>query len=138
MVALGALAALLHVDKLAFTDSIKTRYAKKKQIVIDSNVNSFLEGYDWTKKTIKKIDLHSLKDITLGQPEEKLIINGNQLVAQAALDANLSFYAGYPITPATKIMEILSKELPKHGGTLLQTEDEISAKIGRASCRERV
>ena len=127
MVALGALAALLHVDKLAFTDSIKTRYAKKKQIVIDSNVNSFLEGYDWTKKTIKKIDLHSLKDITLGQPEEKLIINGNQLVAQAALDANLSFYAGYPITPATKIMEILSKELPKHGGTLLQTEDEISA-----------
>ncbi|RLC25095.1 MAG: 2-oxoacid:acceptor oxidoreductase subunit alpha, partial [Deltaproteobacteria bacterium] len=127
MVALGALAALLHVDKLAFTDSIKTRYAKKKQIVIDSNVNSFLEGYDWTKKTIKKIDLHSLKDITLGQPEEKLIINGNQLVAQAALDANLSFYAGYPITPATKIMEILSKELPKHGGILLQTEDEISA-----------
>jgi len=127
MVALGALAALFHVDKLAFTDSIKARYSKKKQIVIDSNVNSFLEGYDWAKKNIKKIDHHSLKDISLGRAKEKLIINGNQLVAQAALDANLSFYAGYPITPATKIMEILSKELPKHGGTLLQTEDEISA-----------
>ncbi len=127
MVALGALAALFHVDKLAFTDSIKARYSKKKQIVIDSNVNSFLEGYDWAKKNIKKIDHHSLKGISLGRAKEKLIINGNQLVAQAALDANLSFYAGYPITPATKIMEILSKELPKHGGTLLQTEDEISA-----------
>lgn len=53
------------------------------------------------------------KGATLPQEKKKLIINGNQLVAQAALDANLTFYAGYPITPATKIMEILSKDLPK-------------------------
>ncbi len=127
MVALGALAALFHVDRQGFTDSIKTRYAKKKQIVIDSNVNSFLEGFDWTKKNIKKTDPHSFKGINPPKLREKLIINGNQLVAQAALDANLTFYAGYPITPATKIMEILSRELPKHGGILLQTEDEIAA-----------
>ena len=127
MVALGALAALFHMDQQAFTGSIKARYAKKKQVVIDSNVNSFLEGYGWTKKNVKKIDSYSFKGITLARQKEKLIINGNQLVAQAALDANLAFYAGYPITPATKIMEILSRELPKHGGTLLQTEDEISA-----------
>ena len=127
MVALGAVAALFYVDKHGFIDSIKARYAKKKQIVIDSNVNSFLEGYNWTKENIKKIDPHSFKGITPLKQKEKLIVNGNQLVAQAALDANLSFYAGYPITPATKIMEILSRELPKHGGVLLQTEDEISA-----------
>ncbi len=127
MVALGALAALFHVDKDKFTDAIKDRYGKKKQIVVDSNVNSFLEGFEWTLKHVKKLDAHSFEGIKLKNNKKKLIINGNQLVAQAALDANLSFYAGYPITPATKIMEILSKELPKHGGTLLQTEDEISA-----------
>lgn len=127
MVALGALAALLDVDKQTFTESIKQRYAKKKQVVIDSNVNSFLEGYDWTTENIKKVDLHTFKGIKPASVKEKLIINGNQLVAKAAIDSNLSFYAGYPITPATKIMEILSKELPKNGGTLLQTEDEISA-----------
>jgi len=127
MVALGGLAALFHVDSKAFIESIKARYAKKKQIVIDSNVNSFLEGYDWTRENIKKIDPYSFEGVNLIKQEDKLIINGNQLVAQASLDANLSFYAGYPITPATKIMEILSQELPKHGGTLLQTEDEISA-----------
>ncbi len=141
MVALGAAAALFHLDKDGFTDFIKARYAKKKQIVIDSNVNSFLEGFEWTKENIEKIDHRSFKDANqpgkyasqpnkdTNQPEqdEKLIVNGNQLVARAALDANLKFFAGYPITPATKIMEILSKELPKHGGTLLQTEDEISA-----------
>ncbi|WP_457551008.1 2-oxoacid:acceptor oxidoreductase subunit alpha [Desulfobacula sp.] len=127
MVALGGLAALLHVDKQGFTDSIKMRYAKKKQIVINSNVNSFLQGFVWTQENIKKIDPYSVEGVNLPSQKEKLIINGNQLVAQAALDANLTFYAGYPITPATKIMEILSRELPKHGGTLLQTEDEISA-----------
>ena len=84
MVALGALAALFHVDKQGFTDAIKDRYGKKKQIVIDSNVNSFLEGFDWTKENIKKIDTHSFKDKTPPKQKEKLIINGNQLVAQAA------------------------------------------------------
>ncbi|MBU1343124.1 MAG: 2-oxoacid:acceptor oxidoreductase subunit alpha [Proteobacteria bacterium] len=127
MVALGALSALFHVDKDRFTDSIKARYGKKKQVVIDANVNSFLEGYDWAKENIKKSDPYSFEGVNLPEQKEKLIVNGNQLVAQAALDANLMFYAGYPITPATKIMEILSKELPKHGGTLLQTEDEIAA-----------
>lgn len=127
MVALGALAALFEMNHEAFTDSIRARYAKKKKIVIDSNVNSFLEGHAWTKENIKKQDKISFSGITPEVTGEKLIINGNQLAAQAALDAGLTFYAGYPITPATKIMEILSKELPKHGGTLLQTEDEISA-----------
>lgn len=127
MVALGALSCLFHLDKDAFTESIKARYGKKKQIVIDSNVNSFLEGFNWAKENLKKIDAYSFEGIKLPKQKEKLIINGNQLVAKAALDANLTFYAGYPITPATKIMEILSKELPKHGGVLLQTEDEIAA-----------
>ncbi|HCY87955.1 MAG TPA: 2-oxoacid:acceptor oxidoreductase subunit alpha [Desulfobacteraceae bacterium] len=127
MVALGAIAALFDLDREGFTDSIKARYAKKKQIVIDSNVNSFLEGFDWTKDHIEKKDTFTFDGVSLEPRGEKLIINGNQLVAQAALDADLKFYAGYPITPATKIMEILSKELPGYGGTLLQTEDEISA-----------
>lgn len=127
MVALGALSALFHLDREGFTQSIKDRYAKKKQIVIDSNVNSFLEGFDWTAREIEKKDGFTLKDIVMPEKGDKMIINGNQLVAKAALDADLKFYAGYPITPATKIMEILSKELPSTGGTLLQTEDEISA-----------
>ncbi|WP_022663923.1 2-oxoacid:acceptor oxidoreductase subunit alpha [Desulfospira joergensenii] len=127
MVALGAVAALFSMDRDGFTGAIQNRYAKKKQIVIDSNVNSFLEGFDWTLENIEKEDGYTFKEVVPEPGREKLIINGNQLTARAALDAGLKFYAGYPITPATKIMEILSRELPKVGGTLLQTEDEISA-----------
>lgn len=127
MVALGTIAALFNLDRDGFTGAIKDRYAKKKQIVIDSNVNSFLEGFDWTRENIEKKDDFTFDGVELTPQGEKLIINGNQLVAKAALESDLKFYAGYPITPATKIMEILSKELPGYGGTLLQTEDEISA-----------
>ena len=41
--------------------------------------------------------------------------------------AGVGFYAGYPITPATDIMEFLADELPKVGGAVVQAEDEIAA-----------
>jgi 2-oxoglutarate ferredoxin oxidoreductase subunit alpha len=52
---------------------------------------------------------------------------GNQACAEAALAAGCRFFAGYPITPASEIAEIMSQELPKVGGVYLQMEDEIAA-----------
>lgn len=127
MVALGAFAALFGINNDAFSGSIKRRYAKKKQVVIDNNVDSFTEGYTWTLNNVRKIDKNLFDSTPAEQKRDQLIINGNEAVARAALLSGLKLYAGYPITPATKIMEILSKELPKHGGIFLQTEDEISA-----------
>jgi len=128
MVALGAVAAVFDIDAEAFKASIHDRYASKKQVVIDSNLNSFVEGYKWAKTNITKVDGISFSGVDLAPGgSDKLIINGNEAVASAALDSGLHLYAGYPITPATKIMEILGKELPKRGGIMIQTEDEISA-----------
>jgi len=55
------------------------------------------------------------------------LINGNEAIVRAALDAGCNFYAGYPITPATPILIAMSQELPRAGGTAIQTEDEIAA-----------
>lgn len=52
---------------------------------------------------------------------------GNQACAQAAIDAGCRFFAGYPITPASEIAEIMSRELPKVDGVYIQMEDEIAA-----------
>lgn len=52
---------------------------------------------------------------------------GNQACAEAAIAAGCRFFAGYPITPASEIAEIMSQELPKVGGVYLQMEDEIAA-----------
>ncbi len=54
-------------------------------------------------------------------------MTGNQATALGALAAGCRFYAGYPITPATSIMEFLSHEMPQMGGVLVQAEDEIAA-----------
>ena len=52
---------------------------------------------------------------------------GNQACAEAAIAAGCRFFAGYPITPASEIAEIMSQKLPKIGGTYVQMEDEIAA-----------
>ncbi|MFZ0240276.1 MAG: 2-oxoacid:acceptor oxidoreductase subunit alpha [Desulfobacterales bacterium] len=54
-------------------------------------------------------------------------VQGNEVVAEAALYAGLGFYAGYPITPSSEIAEILSKRLPEVRGKFIQMEDEIAS-----------
>ncbi|MFQ6117851.1 MAG: 2-oxoacid:acceptor oxidoreductase subunit alpha, partial [Candidatus Bipolaricaulia bacterium] len=58
---------------------------------------------------------------------EQRLVQGNEACAYGALYAGCSFYAGYPITPATDILEIMSRELPRRGGVFLQMEDEIAS-----------
>jgi len=55
------------------------------------------------------------------------IMNGNELVSEAAIAAGCRFYAGYPITPSSEIPEHLSKRMPEVGGVFIQFEDEIAS-----------
>ncbi|MCR4442458.1 MAG: 2-oxoacid:acceptor oxidoreductase subunit alpha [Peptococcaceae bacterium] len=55
------------------------------------------------------------------------LLQGNEACAMAAVAAGVRFFAGYPITPATEIAEIMAQELPKVGGTFIQMEDEIAS-----------
>ncbi|WP_121626620.1 2-oxoglutarate synthase subunit alpha [Poseidonibacter antarcticus] len=56
----------------------------------------------------------------------ELISTGNELAAKAALDSDVEFFGGYPITPSSEIMHILSTALPARGHACIQMEDEIS------------
>jgi len=59
--------------------------------------------------------------------QKELLLQGNEAVVEGALRAGCRFYAGYPITPATEISEILSVKLPQVDGTFIQMEDEIAS-----------
>ncbi|MCK4312050.1 MAG: 2-oxoacid:acceptor oxidoreductase subunit alpha, partial [Candidatus Cloacimonetes bacterium] len=59
--------------------------------------------------------------------KQVVLMQGNEAIARGALDAGVNFFAGYPITPSTEVAEILSVELPKRGGKLIQMEDEIAS-----------
>jgi 2-oxoglutarate/2-oxoacid ferredoxin oxidoreductase subunit alpha len=58
---------------------------------------------------------------------KELLLQGNEAIVEGALRAGCRFFAGYPITPATEISEILSVKLPQVDGTFIQMEDEIAS-----------
>ncbi len=54
-------------------------------------------------------------------------MQGNEAVAEGALAAGVRFFAGYPITPASEISEVMSIRLPMVGGSYMQMEDELAS-----------
>lgn len=58
---------------------------------------------------------------------EKVLISGNEAIAEAAIQAGCRFFFGYPITPQNKIPEYMSERMPKVGGCFVQAESEIAA-----------
>lgn len=58
---------------------------------------------------------------------EKVLMKGNEAIAEAAIRAGCRHYFGYPITPQTEIAAYMAKRMPKIGGIFLQAESEIAA-----------
>ncbi|MBO5851943.1 MAG: 3-methyl-2-oxobutanoate dehydrogenase subunit VorB [Clostridia bacterium] len=58
---------------------------------------------------------------------DKVLMKGNEAIAEAAIIAGCKHYFGYPITPQTEIAAYMAKRMPKVGGVFLQAESEISA-----------
>ncbi|MCW9045572.1 MAG: 2-oxoacid:acceptor oxidoreductase subunit alpha [Alphaproteobacteria bacterium] len=128
IVALGYLAGLIGMEPEIFHETIADKFRGKAIKITDMNVAAFDKGYALGQKTFK------LDDVTVGKAKKSrnkdatiTMMNGNAAVVQGCMDAHIKTFFGYPITPATTIMEKLATEMPKVGGRLLQTEDEISA-----------
>ena len=58
---------------------------------------------------------------------DKVLMKGNEAIAEAAIIAGCRHYFGYPITPQTEIAAYMAKRMPKIGGTFLQAESEVAA-----------
>ena len=72
---------------------------------------------------------------------ERVLMKGNEAIAEAAIQAGCRHYFGYPITPQTEIAAYMAKRMPKIGGCFLQAESEIAAinmVYGVASAGQRV
>ena len=72
---------------------------------------------------------------------EKILMKGNEAIAEAAIRAGCRLYFAYPITPQSELIEYMAKMMPKVGGTFVQSESEIAAinmVYGAAGCGKRV
>jgi len=131
IVALGAFAALFEMNLEKFSESLRQKF-KRKPRVVDEVAAAFNAGVDYVAGNVLKLDEFSFRRDQESETAAYQLLTGNEAAARGAIDAGCKLYAGYPITPTTKIMEILSEELPRHGGIVAQVEDEISA-IGMVS-----
>ena len=58
---------------------------------------------------------------------DKVLMKGNEAIAEAAIAAGCVYFFGYPITPQTEVAEYMARRLPKVGGLCLQAESEVAA-----------
>ena len=128
-VVLGLLSGWFGFARQGILDGIRKKFAKKGEEVLLGNERAFAAGYDHA--FANPLDPVRRLGRPLAGKGAKIIRDGNEMCAAGALFAGCKFFGGYPITPATEIMQILQKEIWKHGGSILQAEDEIAG-IGAA------
>jgi len=124
IVMLGVLSKLFDLPREGLENAIQHRFERKSEKLIELNLKALMVGENWASQNVKE-ELPIEFFYTTAPP--KLLMIGNEAIALGALNAGCKFMAGYPITPATEIMEMMSKYLPVCGGTLIQAEDEIAA-----------
>ena len=120
----GLLAGWFGIGRESMLAGIRKKFAKKGATVVEGNARAFQAGLDFA-------EAHPLEASRKLEPpaagrQPKLLTDGNDMCAAAAIFAGCTFFAGYPITPSTEIMQFLDREIWKYGGTLLQAEDEIA------------
>jgi len=124
IVAVGALVKLLDLNLEKGKEVIIRQLGRKGEDVLKNNLLALEAGYKYVEE---HFGAESPYHLPTRAQEERLALSGNQALAIGALAAGCKFYAGYPITPASDIMEFLAAELPRVGGTMVQAEDEMAA-----------
>jgi 2-oxoglutarate ferredoxin oxidoreductase subunit alpha len=123
-VVLGLLAGWLGVGRDPLLAGIRKKFGKKGPEVLKGNENAFAAGVEWAGE-------HPLREERTLAPAEgalpgKMVVDGNEMCAAAALFAGCEFFGGYPITPSSEIMHFFGREIWKYGGVMVQCEDEIA------------
>ncbi|MCC6443096.1 MAG: 2-oxoacid:acceptor oxidoreductase subunit alpha [Armatimonadetes bacterium] len=124
VVAIGILASYTGLPLEAVAEMVRRRFGRRAELM-EKNLFALRTGYEYAAESIPQNGYRAIPPDRI--LEGRLILTGNQAVALGTVASGCQYYAGYPITPATDIMEELAKHLPKFGGVVVQTEDEIAA-----------
>lgn len=127
MVMLGAISGLFGPPIEAIIQVVQSKLSRSRKAnatLMEKNLLALEFTRTYVTEKLAKHDPYLLGPV---EKADRVVLNGNQAVVAGALEAGCKYFAGYPITPASDIMEALAKELPQVGGTFLQAEDEMAA-----------
>ncbi len=124
LVAAGVIMKILGIAVETACSAVHDSFAKKGQAAVAAAELALRSAYG-----LPQANEPSLAKWRLGPSGSppRMLMSGNEAVALGAIAAGVRYYAGYPITPASEIMEVLAKHFPSVGGRAVQAEDEIAS-----------
>ncbi|MGO9772587.1 MAG: 2-oxoacid:acceptor oxidoreductase subunit alpha [Roseiarcus sp.] len=122
MIALGVLARLLGLPESAIVAAVAASIGRKKPEALAASEKAVLIGAEAAPQvSVAKLAQPSAPS------QRRWSITGNEATGFGALKGGVKFVGGYPITPATEILEWMAHALPQCGGVLMQAEDELAS-----------
>jgi 2-oxoglutarate ferredoxin oxidoreductase subunit alpha len=123
IVALGAACEVSDFPIENLDESLEKRFKDKGTAIVENNQKAARLGQEYVAEEYG----HDFEYELECTDEDYVLLNGNEALGMGAIVAGCRFYAGYPITPATSIMEYLTGRLDQYGGKVVQAEDELAA-----------
>jgi len=124
-IAFGIVGRLLGLEDEAMRQTFTKRFERRGQIILDYNIEALELGLHLADEMGIKRGEGKYR-IEQTEPEEQILVMGNESIAFGFMAAGGRFFTGYPITPSTEVLETLQKWLPRCGGVVRQTEDELA------------
>ncbi|PSP49786.1 2-oxoacid:acceptor oxidoreductase subunit alpha [Halobacteriales archaeon QH_7_69_31] len=123
IVALGAACEVTGFDIAYLDESLEKRFGGKGQAIVDNNKAAARLGAEYVREEVEVTTDYDVETTD----NDYVLLNGDEAIGMGALAAGCRFYAGYPITPATDVMEYLKGRIEDYGGIVVQAEDELAA-----------
>ncbi|MFB6074387.1 MAG: 2-oxoacid:acceptor oxidoreductase subunit alpha [Haloarculaceae archaeon] len=123
VVALGAACEVANFPIENLDEALEKRFGEKGQAIVENNKEAARLGQEYVQEEYDYTFDYDLETTD----EDYVLLNGDEAIGMGAIAAGCRFYSGYPITPATDIMEYLTGRIDRFGGTVVQAEDELSA-----------
>jgi 2-oxoglutarate ferredoxin oxidoreductase subunit alpha len=129
MAAVGATSAYLGLPIEVFHQAAEKEWQRKGKAIVELNKLALTLGaaYITEHGELAEPGVAAALRLHPADGKQKLFMIGNEAIGLGAIAAGCRFMPAYPITPSSEIMEYLSTRLPKLGGMVIQTEDEIAA-----------
>ena len=124
-VATGAAIALMGFELQPVLDGLLEQFQQKGSETVANNQKSATAGYDFVRRNLKTTPTFKIPSAKLVR--QKMLLTGSQAMALGAMASGLKFFSGYPMSPATTIMEFVSTQAASYNIVFEQAEDEIAA-----------
>ena len=124
IVALGAACEVANFPIENLDEALEKRFGNKGQSIVENNQQAARLGQEYVQDESDHDDFGYDIDTT---DNDYVLLNGDEAIGMGAIAAGCRFYSGYPITPATDVMEYLKGRLERYGGHVMQAEDELAA-----------